>query len=79
MPLIVVGYIKALKIILLLFFLAKYFGIFIIYLVLILFKDLLSSKVLFLWNIGLCYMAWAGALASLVGYLKGKLDFIMFL
>jgi hypothetical protein len=64
-PLIVVGHIKgiaviikALKIILLLFFLVEYFRIFIIYFVLIWFKDLApKTKSLFLWNIGLSCVA----------------------
>ena len=64
-PLIVVGHIKgitiiikALKIILLLFFLIEYFGIFIIYFILIWFKGLASkTKSLFLWNIGLSCVA----------------------
>jgi hypothetical protein len=85
-PLIVIGHInalkkalKALKIILLLFFMAEYFRIFIIYFVPIWFKDLKVSKVLFLWNIGLSFVACASALASLVAYLIGELDFITFL
>jgi hypothetical protein len=85
-PLIVVGHIKASKkaseaskIILLSFFLAEYFGIFIIYLVPIWFEDLPASRSLFLWNMGLSCVAWVGALASLIGYLKGKLDFVTFL
>jgi hypothetical protein len=86
-PLIVVGHIKGIaviikasKIILLSFFLAEYFGIFIIYFVPIWFEGLASkTKSLFLWNMGLSCVAWGGALGSLVGYLKGKLDFITFL
>lgn len=71
--------IKALKIILLLFFFAEYFGIFIVYLVLIWFEDLLTFKSLFLQNMELFYIAQYSALGSLVGYLKRKLNFIMFL
>jgi hypothetical protein len=76
----IVGYTKASKIMLLSFFLSEYLVIFIVYLVTF-FLGIVSSTLhsLFLWNIGLCCVAWAGALASLVAYLIGKLDFITFL
>ncbi|KAH6670184.1 hypothetical protein B0J14DRAFT_598037 [Halenospora varia] len=65
------------KIMLLSFFLVEYLIIFIAYLSMFLsttFKRVVYS--LLLWNMGLCCVAWAGALASLVSYLKGEADFI---
>jgi len=78
------GYTKASEIMLLSVFLAEYLIIFVVYLVtffLAFFSGTVSPTVqrLFLWNMGFCCMAWAGALASLVAYLTGKLDFITFL
>lgn len=72
-----VGSTKASKITLLSFFLAEYLVIFIVYLVTFLlgtFYPVVHS--LILWNMGLCCVAWAGALASLVFHLKGQADFI---
>ncbi|KAH6667743.1 hypothetical protein B0J14DRAFT_601330 [Halenospora varia] len=73
-----VGYTtKVSKIMLLSFFLVEYLVIFIAYLSTFLsttYKRVVHS--LLLWNMGLCCVAWAGALASLVSYLKGEADFI---
>jgi hypothetical protein len=75
-----VGSTKASKITLLSFFLAEYLVIFIVYLVTFLlgtFYPVVHS--LILWNMGLCCVAGAGALASLIVHLKGRLNFITFL
>ena len=73
-----VDYTKALKITLLSIFLAGYIEIFIEYLVKLLFGGkhypLITS--LILWNMVFGCLAWVGALASLVFYLKGNVDFI---
>jgi hypothetical protein len=77
--LVVVGYTKASKAILLSFFLAQYLEIFIAYLITFSSGTFPLVKNLFLWNMGLCCVAWIGALASLIAHLKGQLDFITLL
>ena len=72
-----VGYTEALKIQLLLVFLAEYVVIFIAYLVPFLLGTFSSViKGFYLWNMFFSCAASAGALISLVSHLKGKVDFI---
>jgi hypothetical protein len=72
-----VRYNKVWKVTLLSCFLAEYIVIFIVYLVTFLLGEFYKIVYsLMLWNIGLCCVAWAGALISLVLYLKEQINFI---
>jgi len=79
LALVVMGYTKASKIMLLAFFLAEYIGIFVAYLVVFTLGSFPYVKVFFWWNMGLCCVAWAGALGSLLAHLMDQLDFITLL
>merc|ERR1711964_604980 len=60
-------------------FLAEYIGIFVAYLVVFTLGSFPYVKVFFWWNMGLCCVAWAGALGSLLAHLMDQLDFITLL